>query len=200
MRRKRKPEKHKVKASKRWKKHAAQISKVQRKVANQRQDWTHKVAAQIVSSNSLVATEKLNLKGMTRKAKKGKHKRQKSGLNRKLLDVAIGMIRESIKYKLDEATGIFMEAPTQQLKSTQRCRECWELTPKTINDRVHVCQHCGHTEDRDVNSAQVCLTWARGQELASLDGKSRSSTDCGSMKQLWAKKRQKPGAPRSSAG
>ncbi len=129
-----------------------------------------------------------------------KRKRQKSGLNRKLLDVAIGMIRESIKYKLDEAGGIFLEAPTQQLKPTQRCRECWELTPKTLNDRVHVCSHCGHIEDRDINSAQVCLTWARGQELSSLDAESRSSTDCGSMKQLWARKRQKPRAPGSSAG
>lgn len=135
LRRKRKPEKRKIKASRRWKKQQAKISKVQRKIANQRQDWTHKVAAQIVSSNSLVATEKLNLKGMTRKAKKGKRKRQKSGLNRKLLDVAIGMIRESIKYKLDEAGGVFLEAPTQQLKPTQRCNKCWELTPKTLNDR-----------------------------------------------------------------
>ncbi|MEA5518598.1 transposase [Limnoraphis robusta] len=160
LRRKRRPEKRKVKASRRWKKCQARISKVKRKVANQRQDWTHKVAAQIVSGNSLVVTEKLNIKGMTRKAKKGsKRKRQKTGLNRNLLDVAIGMLRESIKYKVVEAGGIFLEAPTQQLKPTQRCNNCWELTPKTLNDRVHICSHCGHTEDRDINAAQVCLTW-----------------------------------------
>ncbi|WP_413160591.1 RNA-guided endonuclease InsQ/TnpB family protein [Capilliphycus salinus ALCB114379] len=192
LRRKRKPEKRKVKASRRWKKINAQIGKIKRKVANQRQDWTHKVAAQIVSGNSLVATEKLNLKGMTRKAKKGsKRKRQKAGLNRNLLDVAIGMLRESIKYKVIEAGGVFLEAPTQQLKPTQRCNKCWELTPKTLNDRVHICSHCGHNEDRDINAAQVCLTWARGWEPASLDAESQSSTDCGSMKQLWTKKRQK---------
>ena len=85
LRRKRKPEKRRIKASRRWKKQRAKISKIQRKVANQRQDWTQKVGTQIVSSNSLFATEKLNLKGMTRKAKKGKRKRQKSELNRKLL-------------------------------------------------------------------------------------------------------------------
>ncbi|EAW35665.1 transposase [Lyngbya sp. PCC 8106] len=192
LRRKRKPEKRKVKASRRWKKCQAQINKVKRKVANQRQDWTHKVAAQIVSGNSLVATEKLNLKGMTRKAKKGsKRKCQKAGLNRNLLDVAIGMLRESIKYKVVEAGGVFLEAPTKQLKPTQRCNECWELTPKTLSDRLHICSNksCGHTADRDINSAQVCLTWARGLERASLDAESRISTDCGSMKQMWAKKR-----------
>nr|WP_307731499.1 transposase [Microseira wollei] len=71
-RRKRAPNfRKKVKASKRWKKATKRVSKLQRKVTNQRQDWTHKVAAEIVSGNSLVATEELNLKGMTRKAKKG---------------------------------------------------------------------------------------------------------------------------------
>ena len=52
----------------------------------ERQDWQHKVAVEIVSRNSFIATEKLNLKGMTRKSK-GKRKKQKSGLNRSLLDV-----------------------------------------------------------------------------------------------------------------
>ena len=154
LRRKRRPEKRKVKASRRWKKFQKQISKVKRKVANQRYDWSHQVASQIVSSNSLVATEQLNLKGMTRKAK-GKGKRQKSGLNRSMLDVAIGMTKDNLKYKVEEAGGIYTEAPTRTLKPTQRCAKCWETTKKTLSDRVHHCQHCGHSEDRDINAAQV---------------------------------------------
>ena len=71
-RRKRAPNfRKKVKASKRWKKATKKVAKLQRKVSNQRQDWTHTVAAQIVGGNSLVATEELNIKRMTRKAKKG---------------------------------------------------------------------------------------------------------------------------------
>ncbi len=42
-----------------------------------------------------------------------------------------------------------------------------------------------------VNAAQVILTWARGQELASPDAESPSSTKWVSMKQLGALKRQK---------
>ena len=190
LRRKRRPEKRKTKASRRWRKAQGLISKVKRKVANQRHDWSHKVAAQIVSSNSLVATEKLNLKGMTRKGK-GKKKRQKAGLNRSLLDVAIGMTKDAIKYKVIEAGGVYLEAPTQKLKPTQRCAKCWETTKKTLSERVHVCQYCGHQEDRDVNAAQVIVNWARGQELSSLDVEPPSSTNCGSMRQLGAKKRQK---------
>ncbi|MBC6419015.1 MAG: transposase, partial [Prochloron sp. SP5CPC1] len=92
---------------------------------------------------------------------------------------------------------VYLEAPTQKLKPTQRCVHCWQTTKKTLSDRVHICQHCGHQEDRDINAAQVMLAWARGQELASLDAEPPSSTSCGSMKQLGAKKRQKRQAQRS---
>jgi len=179
LRRKRRPEKRKVKASRRWKKHQKQISRVKRKVSNQRHDWSHQVASQIVSSNSMVATEKLNLTGMTRKVK-GKRKKQKTGLNRNLLDVAIGMTKDNIKYKVEEAGGIYTEIPTRTVKPTQRCAKCWKLTKKTLSDRVHNCQHCGHSENRDINAAQVMLESAlRGGESASLDVESPSSTSCG---------------------
>ncbi|BAU10347.1 putative transposaseS891/IS1136/IS1341 family protein [Leptolyngbya sp. NIES-3755] len=194
LRRKRKPEKRKIKASRRWKATQRKISKVKRKAANQRQDWVHQVATDITRCHSIVVTEKINLKGMTRKAKTGKRKRQKSGLNRSLLDVGIGMLKSAIEYKLVEGNGFYVEAPTRELKPTQRCAKCWKLTPKTLSDRMHVCSNpnCGHIEDRDVNSAQVCEIWVRSHELASLVADGSSSTSCGSMKQLAQAKRQKP--------
>ncbi|WP_041619576.1 RNA-guided endonuclease InsQ/TnpB family protein [Stanieria cyanosphaera] len=168
LRRKRKPEKKKHKASRRWKKIQAKISKLKKKVANRRQNWVHQVAVDIVRSNSLIVTEKLQIKNMTRKASSGsKRKRQKTGLNRSMLDIGIGMLRDAIAYKVKEAGGVFLEAPTQSLKPTQRCVKCWELTKKSLSDRLHICsnQSCRHTEDRDINSAQVCLSWARGQVI-----------------------------------
>jgi putative transposase len=149
-------------------------------VARQREDWLHKTTSDIVSSNSLVAGEQLNVKGMTAKVKKKKRKAQKAGLNRSILDVGFGMIGGMLEYKLAEAGGFYVESPTQTLKPTQRCAKCWELTPKTLADRTHICSNpnCNHTEDRDVNAAQVNLIWARGQELSSLDAESPSSTSC----------------------
>ncbi len=194
LRRKRSPNRNKkIKASRRWKRERSYVSHCQRKVARQREDWLHKITSHIVSSNSLVSSEKLNVKGMTAKAKKGKRKAQKSGLNRSILDVGFGMIGQMLDYKLAEAGGFYVESPTQKLKPTQRCAKCWELTPKTLADRTHICSNpnCNHTEDRDVNAAQVNITWAWGQELTSLDAESPSSTACGSMRQLGAKKRQK---------
>lgn len=193
LRRKRSPNwKKKIKASRRWKKHRQIVSKLQRKVTRQREDWQHKVTSNIVSGNSLIAGEQLSVKNMTRKAKKGsKRKAQKAGLNRSMLEVGFSTISKMLAYKSDEAGGFYLESPTRQLKPSQRCAKCWELTPKTLADRVHICQHCGHQEDRDVNAAQVNLIWARGQELSSLGAESPSSTSRGSMKQLGALKRQK---------
>lgn len=195
LRRKQSPNfKKKIKASRRWKKHRQVVSKLQRKVTRQREDWLHKVTSDIVSGNSLVAGEQLSIKNMTRKAKKGsKRKAQKTGLNRSILEVGFGLIGKMLEYKSAEAGGFYLESPTRQLKPSQRCAKCWELTPKTLSDRVHICSNpkCGHTEDRDVNAAQVNLIWARGQELASLDVESPSSTSGVSLKQLGAKKRQK---------
>lgn len=194
LRRKRKPDRtKKIKASRRWKKTRAAKSKVQRKITRQREDWLHQTTSGIVSGNSLVAGEQLNVKAMTASARKGKRKAQKSGLNRSIFEVGFGMIGGMLGYKLTEAGGFYVESPTRQLKPSQRCAKCWELTPKPLKDRVHICSNpvCRHVENRDVNAAQVNLIWARGQELSSLDAESPSSTPCGSMRQLGAKKRQK---------
>ena len=201
LRRKRRPEKRKCKASQHWKKIQKKISKLKKKVAQQRQNWVHHQAVEIVSGNSLIATEKLNLKGMTRKAKTGsKRTRQKTGLNRSMLDVGIGMLKQAIAYKAKEAGAIYLEAPTRSLKPTQRCAVCWKLTKKNLSDRLHVCSNkkCNHTEDRDVNAAQVCLAWARGLERASFETADGSSSTvspkvkhCGGFQQLAQMKRQK---------
>ncbi len=195
LRRKRSPNRNKrVKASRRWKKERNKVSKLQRKVTRQREDWLHKTTSKIVSGNSLIAGEQLNVKGMTASAKKGKRSTPKAGLNRSILEVGFGIIGDLLTYKAAEAGGFYLESPTRSLKPTQRCAKCWELTPKDLKDRTHVCSNpmCGHVEDRDVNAAQVNEIWARGLERASLDAESPSSTACGSMRQLGAKKRQKP--------
>jgi putative transposase len=189
-----KPEKRKSKASRRWKKARRKVSKLQNKVANRRQDWTHKVAAQIVCDNSLVATETLNVKNMTAKAKKGKRKRQKTGLNRSILDVGFGMLRSAVKYKIEEAGGFFIEVPAQKVKPSQTCPKCLVQKKKELSERIHCCENCGYTADRDVASAIVCLNWALGTSVLDAEQKALAKTPhkCGGFNQLSVKKRQKP--------
>jgi putative transposase len=202
--------KKKIKASRRWKKAQSKVSRLTRKVASQRQNWVHQIAADIVSGNSFVATEKLEVLNMTSKAKKGgapkaqrkrdKRKKQKAGLNKSILDVGFGMLRSTIKYKTEQIGGVFVEVPTKKVKPSQTCPKCGHQHKKTLDVRVHDCQSCGYRQDRDIAAAEVMLYWAKGIlpgfGTNLVDAESPSSTSCtskkaGSMKQLGAKKRQK---------
>ncbi|MFH7030424.1 MAG: RNA-guided endonuclease InsQ/TnpB family protein [Heteroscytonema crispum UTEX LB 1556] len=195
--------KKKVKASRRWKKAQSKVSKLIRKVGNQRQNWVHQIAAEIVSGNSFVATEKLEVKNMTSKAKKGKRKKQKAGLNKSILDVGFGMLRSTIKYKVEQIGGVFIEVPTRQIKPSQTCPKCGHQHKKTLDIRTHECGVCGYVQDRDIAAAEVMLYWAScnltgfGTSLVDVDASSstsRTSKKAGSMKQLGQVKRQKSGS------
>ena len=196
-RRKQRPNrKQKVRGSRRWKKAQKRVSKLKRRQKHIRHDWVHQTATQILSANSLVATEKLNLKGMTRKPRKGSpRKGQKTGLNRSILKVGMGMLRSAIEYKLGETDGRFVEVPTQKVKPSQTCPNCGHQQKKALSQRVHHCQQCDYQADRDVAAAQLSITWARGREPTSLDADGTSSgaspAYCGGMHKLGQLKRQK---------
>ncbi|MBD2384258.1 RNA-guided endonuclease InsQ/TnpB family protein [Cylindrospermum sp. FACHB-282] len=219
-RRKRAPNRNKkIKSSRRYKKAQAKVSKLTRKVANKRQDWVHQVAAEILSSNSFVATEKLEVKNMTSKAKKatqcglggfpheqlrqeGKRKKQKAGLNKSILDVGFGLLRSTIKYKVEQIGGLFVEVPTRQVKPSQTCPQCGHQHKKTLDIRTHKCDTCGYVQDRDIAAAEVMLYWAKGTlpglgtslvdaEPSSSTSSTKARKQAGSMKQLGAMKRQK---------
>ncbi len=194
--------KKKIKASRRWKRANKKVAKLQHKAANQRQNWIHHQAIQIVSSNSLIASEKLEVKNMTRKAKKGsKKKRQKTGLNRSILDVGWGTFTGVIKYKLEEGNGVFVEVHRKIIKPSQTCPKCLHQQKKELSERVHCCQKCGYTQDRDLASAEVMVLWATNSAAfgtsavrrgaSSSTSQTKGCKRCGSMKQLGSKKRQK---------
>ncbi|MBD2505086.1 RNA-guided endonuclease InsQ/TnpB family protein [Anabaena azotica] len=202
-RRKRTPNRNKkIKASRRYKKAQSKVTKLVRKIGNQRQNWVHQVAAEIVSGNSFVATEKLEVKNMTSIAKKGKRKKQKAGLNKSILDVGFGMLRSTIKYKVEQIGGVFVEVPTKKVKPSQTCPKCGHQHKKTLDIRVHECCFCGYVQDRDIAAAEVMLYWAKGilpglgtslvvAESPSSTSSTKARKQAGSMRQLGAKKRQK---------
>ncbi len=137
---------------------------------------------------------------MTSKAKIGKRKKQKAGLNKSILDVGFGMLRSTIKYKVEQIGGVFVEVPTKKVKPSQTCPRCGHQHKKTLDIRVHECSVCGYVQDRDIAAAEVMLYWSKGTLPGfgtSLEGadvlSSTSSTrkKAGSMKQLGQAKRQK---------
>ena len=152
----------KKKGSLRHRRLGRQMACLHERIANQRRDFIHKETTRLVVGCSVLATEALQIGNMTRSAKgsvsePGVRVRQKSGLNRELLSAGLAQAHQALSYKAVEAGTRLHLADTRQLKPSQRCGVCWELVPKLLSQRMHVCGHCGHTAQRDRNSAAVVL-------------------------------------------
>ncbi|MDF1482036.1 RNA-guided endonuclease InsQ/TnpB family protein [Extensimonas sp. H3M7-6] len=152
----------KRKGSLRYKRLSKRVARLHERIANLRRDFIHKETTKLVRTCAVIATEELTPKNMSRSAKgtvetPGRCVRQKAGLNREILSAAFGLAHQVISYKAVEAGTRLHLANTRQLKPSQRCARCWEIVPKTLAQRVHVCPHCGHTMQRDQNSASVVL-------------------------------------------
>ncbi|WP_031404294.1 RNA-guided endonuclease TnpB family protein [Thiomonas sp. FB-Cd] len=152
----------KKKGSLRFKRIGRRIARLHDRIANLRRDFVHKKTTCMVQSCAVLATEQLAPKNMSRSAKgtveaPGRRVQQKAGLNREIRSAAFGMAHPMLAYKAEEAGTRLHLSHTRQLKPSQRCSACWEIVPKTLSQRMHVCPHCGHTAPRDQNSAMVVL-------------------------------------------
>jgi putative transposase len=111
------------------------------------------IKKRLVRTCAVIATEALAPKNMSRSArgtveKPGRRVKQKAGLNREILSAGLGMAHQMFAYKAVEAGTRLHLSNTRQLKPSQRCSGCWEIVPKTLAQRVHVCPHCGLTMPR----------------------------------------------------
>lgn len=114
--------------------------------------------------------------------------------------VGMGMIRQSLKAKLDDVGGVFVEVPTKKIKPSQTCPKCGHQEKKTLDQRMHICANCTYTQQRDIASGEVMILWHSNQlpgfgtSLVDADrssSTSRTRKTAGSMKQLGEKKHQK---------
>lgn len=180
----------KRKGSVRYKRLSRQAAKLHERLGNLRREFLHQATTRLVTTCAVIATEELQTKNMSRSAKgtlekPGRMVKQKAGLNREILSAGLGMAHQMLAYKAVEAGTRLHMSNTRQLKPSQRCSGCWEIVPKTLAQRVHVCPHCGHTMQRDQNSALVVLidahtpgtgVAARPKPLARQRAKSKSVT------------------------
>lgn len=180
----------KKKGSVRYKRLTRQAARLHERIGNLRREFLHQTTTEWVRTCALIATEDLQPKNMSRSAKgtlekPGRRVKQKAGLNREILSAGLGMAHQMLAYKAVEAGTRLHVSNTRQLKPSQRCAGCWEMVPKTLAQRVHACPHCGHTMQRDQNSALVVLidahtpgtgVAARPKPLARQRAKSKSVT------------------------
>ncbi|MDQ0195332.1 RNA-guided endonuclease InsQ/TnpB family protein [Paenibacillus wynnii] len=131
----------KKKGSTRRKKAVRILARLHEKVANQRKDHAHNVSRELVNQYGLIAFEKLNVQNMI----KNHH------LAKSIADAGWNQLVQFTTYKAESAGRVVVQVDPRN--TSQLCSNCGEIVKKALSVRVHSCDHCGYTADRDVNAA-----------------------------------------------
>ena len=146
-----------VKGSNRRERTKRQLAKVRRSDARRRQDWAHKVSAELVAEAMVVGFEDLNIQAMTASASgtiesPSVNVAQKRGLNRAILEQGWGQLVEFSKHK-SLRTGAQVAVVPAPFTS-QRCSACGHIVPGSReNQATFRCRGCGHSINADLNAA-----------------------------------------------
>ncbi len=136
--------KNKIKGSANWLKLQKKIASLHFKVANRREDWLYKLAYYFCSITDNVFVEDINFKSW-----------QKGLFGQQIGNSAIGKFINQILPFIAWKTGVYYEKVDKNFTS-QECPNCrLPNGKKTLKQRVHNCQYCGVTLDRDVAAAKV---------------------------------------------
>ena len=166
----------KQKFSNNWKKAKANVQKIHTEIANARKDFLHKTSTTISQNHALVCIEHLQVKNMSRSSKgnseeHGKRVKQKSGLNRAILDQGWGEFRRQLEYKMTWQGGMLLAVPPQL--TSQTCPACGHVSRDNRQSQAKfLCTDCGYENHADVVGAINILErgyrlLARGESVQS---------------------------------
>ena len=152
----------KIPKSKNWLKDQMKINRVHAKITDARRDFQHKLSTRLIRENQTISLETLAVKNMSRSAKgtedkPGRMVKQKSGLNKSILDASWSEFIKQLEYKASwygrKIIGIDRWYP-----SSKRCSSCgFVLKELSLKTRSWSCPECGSHHDRDVNAARNIL-------------------------------------------
>ncbi len=143
----------KVKFSSNWKKAKAKVTQVHIDIGNARKDYLHKASSTISQNHAVVCVEDLQIRNMSRSSKgnaeqAGKRVRQKSGLNRSILDQGWGEFRRQLDYKLAWRGGHLIAVPPRNTSRT--CPACGLMSADNRKTQARfACVECGFEENAD---------------------------------------------------
>lgn len=147
----------KVCGSANWKKQKQKVARLHKRIADIRYDYQQKATTEISKTHAMVAVEALKVANMSRSAKgtvddPGKNVRQKSGLNRSILDQGWGELRRQLEYKMAWNGGLFVAVPPHH--TSQTCPACLHVSAENRTSQASfACTHCGFEENADVVGA-----------------------------------------------
>ena len=139
----------KKKGSNRRRKARERVARLHEKTANQRRDFHHKRARDLVAAYGLIAYEALNVRSVVR-----------SRLAKSTHDAGWASFLNILAQKAEEAAVRVVAVDPRN--TTQACSSCGAMpeVKKTLSERTHICP-CGYVADRDVNAARNILSLGR---------------------------------------
>ena len=144
----------------------AKLARVHEKIARQRKGRNAQLAHKVTSEYQTVILEDLKLKNMTAAAKpkekedgngyKQNGKKRKSGLNKVLLDNAIGQLRTFIENKANERGRKVIRVNPKY--TSQTCLNCGNIDKANrVSQSKFKCVSCGYEAHADQNAAANIL-------------------------------------------
>lgn len=125
------------------KKAQAKVSRLHERIANTRKNYHWELAHNLCDWADMIFAENLNLKGLAR-----------GMLAKSCLDAGWGQFLDILSQCCFKRGVYFQKVDAKG--TSQTCPKCLKETgKKKLSKRVHKCQHCGYTCNRDVAAAQV---------------------------------------------
>jgi putative transposase len=150
----------KKRGSNRRKKAAKRVGKAHRKIANQRRDFHHKEARNLVDHFAVIVFEKLQASNMSKRPKPKQDEETgqylpngaaaKSGLNKSIADAGWGAFVTICESKAACAGSRIVKVSPKY--TSQMCSGCRAVVKKDLSERWHSCD-CGTELDRDHNAS-----------------------------------------------
>lgn len=169
----------KTKYSQNWQKAKARVSGLHHHMANARKDYLHQLTATLSKNHALVYVEDLQVSNMSKSAKgdvvhPGKKVRQKSGLNKSILDQGWSEFRRQLDYKLAWRGGYLVAVPPHH--TSQTCPDCGHVSRDNRKTQANfACVVCGYEENADLVGAINILRAGRAQLACEVNDAVRSS-------------------------
>ena len=162
------------KGSRNSRKTKRKIARLHCRIADSRRDFLHKTSTQIAKNHSVVYVEDLKVSNMSASAagtkeNPGKKVKQKSGLNRSILDQGWYGFFQMLSYKLKWRGGKLIKVDPRNTSRT--CPRCGFVSAENRKSQASfVCVSCGYSSNADEVGAINILRAGRARLACGMSG------------------------------
>ena len=162
------------KGSRNSRKTKRKIARLHRYIADSRRDFLHKTSTKIAKNHSIIYVEDLKVSNMSASASgtkesPGKNVRQKSGLNRSILDQGWYGFFQMLSYKLEQRGGKLIKVDPRNTSRT--CPRCGLASAENRKSQAtFACIGCGYRSNADEVGAINILRAGRARLACETSG------------------------------